>query len=1335
MKHFNLLKTTLLLCALIVGSLSSWADTYEQLTSIANIDESAEYVLGIDGTGFHYEGTSSWGKTALPSAHTPIYYTLKKANDGNSFTAEATIGSTKYYLQVPTSNTFSMATSTGTNTDLIIGTTQVSGTNYAVANKTTTARHLRINGTSGLRSYAGTTGTMAFFYKRVPDSPAYAITASSNNDSWGSVSLSGNVITATPATGYTYAAPAYSVNPANSATVLQEEDNFTVTPSADTEVTINFAPIPTHTATFSVNGDTSQQDYMEGTDIAFPSDPTAIDDKVFMGWVSSAIVGTTDDAPSFISSATMGKADVTFYAVFATQSGSGDPVWAETPLSAMTASDVFVVSNGSYAMTNDNGTGSAPSAEGITVSEGKITSTVADNLKWNVSGNATDGYTFYPNGDSEKWLYCNTTASSSSNNNIRVGTGGRKLWEFDASGYLKTKDTYTTRFLSIYDESDFRGYVNANSGAFVPKFYKYTSSVSYSEYCTTVVKASVARPEITLAANPFTFSTTATITCATNGADIKYSYDGENWSDYSAPLTITETKTIYAKAVLNSDESQIATVTATKNLVEPTVTIDATGITNTNLFAGTDAGSLSASVTYNDAAVEGAVVTWSGSDDEVAIINSTTGAVTLAGAGSVTFTATYAGNSDYSEKTATYEMTVVNDNPNAPGKQSNPYTVAQARAAIDAGEGVAGVYATGIVSEIVTAYNSQYGNISYNISVDGKTTSDQLQAYRGKSYNGDNFTSADDIQIGDVVVIYGNLKKHNSTYEFDQNNQLVSRVTKTAPTFALDVKEKTLDAYTHETVDVTLTTNTDGDVTCESSNPDVATVALKSAGVYTITAQSEGSATITIKSATSATYKPASASVAVTVEDGRADAGISFAETGIEKTWGEIFIGQALTNTNSVEVTYSSTDESVAIVSSTGVVTVLKAGTTTIKATFAGNATYKASVASYDLTINKAEAGLSFDETEFEVDLNDDSFVAPTLNNPNSLTVTYDSNNDELALVDNTGELLLVTSAEGTVKITASFAGNDNYKSGSASYTITVTDPNKKGTKKNPYTVAEVKNGTATGSGIYVVGYIVGNYNATSPVNPATGDTNLALADNADETAGSNTIPVELQDKGSLREDWGPKSNNLIGYKVLIKGNKDTYFSTNGIKKVTEISAVSVPVSITAAGFATYAGDFGLDFSGLDVKVYKARVNGTTITFDKVTEVPAGEGVLLQGEGTFEVPVKSVDAWAADDNAFVRGTGAAVATGDGPYNYILNKVNGVVGFYKANGQTVAKNRAYLQSTTAAARISLNFDEETTGISEVVKSDVNNKVFDLQGRHIAQPTKGLYIMNGRKVLVK
>lgn len=150
----------------------------------------------------------------------------------------------------------------------------------------------------------------------------------------------------------------------------------------------------------------------------------------------------------------------------------------------------------------------------------------------------------------------------------------------------------------------------------------------------------------------------------------------------------------------------------------------------------------------------------------------------------INLTYTYGDN-----QTTTASVTVTQaGNPNAPGTENNPYTVAQARAAIDAGEGVNDVYATGIVSEIVTAYSSQYGNISYNISADGSTEADQLQAYRGKSYNGENFTSEDDIQVGDIVVVYGDLKNYNGTYEFDAGNQLVSleRPQSTEPSINID---------------------------------------------------------------------------------------------------------------------------------------------------------------------------------------------------------------------------------------------------------------------------------------------------------------------------------------------------------------------------------------------------------------------------------------------------------------------------------------------------------------------------------------------------------------------
>ena len=116
--------------------------------------------------------------------------------------------------------------------------------------------------------------------------------------------------------------------------------------------------------------------------------------------------------------------------------------------------------------------------------------------------------------------------------------------------------------------------------------------------------------------------------------------------------------------------------------------------------------------------------------------------------------------------TATYTYV----DPNQPGTQANPYTVVQARAAIDAGTGTQGVYATGIVSSIPTAWNSQYSNITFNF-VDNAGDTEFLQAYRCKSSSTAN---ASEVQVGDVVVVYGNLKNYNGTYEFDANCQLVS---------------------------------------------------------------------------------------------------------------------------------------------------------------------------------------------------------------------------------------------------------------------------------------------------------------------------------------------------------------------------------------------------------------------------------------------------------------------------------------------------------------------------------------------------------------------------------
>ena len=103
------------------------------------------------------------------------------------------------------------------------------------------------------------------------------------------------------------------------------------------------------------------------------------------------------------------------------------------------------------------------------------------------------------------------------------------------------------------------------------------------------------------------------------------------------------------------------------------------------------------------------------------------------------------------------------------------YTIAKAKELIDAGEGLSeSVYVKGIVSQASKSLNDTYGSLSYYISDDGKTEN-ELQVYGGLSFKGEKFTSVDDIKVGDVVVVYGKLKKFNTTYELDLNNILISQ--------------------------------------------------------------------------------------------------------------------------------------------------------------------------------------------------------------------------------------------------------------------------------------------------------------------------------------------------------------------------------------------------------------------------------------------------------------------------------------------------------------------------------------------------------------------------------
>ena len=125
------------------------------------------------------------------------------------------------------------------------------------------------------------------------------------------------------------------------------------------------------------------------------------------------------------------------------------------------------------------------------------------------------------------------------------------------------------------------------------------------------------------------------------------------------------------------------------------------------------------------------------------------------------------------------------------------YTIAKAKELIDAGKGLSeNVYVKGTVSQASEKINPTYGSLSYYISDDG-TTGNELEVYGGLSFKGEKFTSVEDIKVGDVVVIYGKLKKFKTTYELDSNNILISLNGKTTgiTNITLDEAAKNAPAY------------------------------------------------------------------------------------------------------------------------------------------------------------------------------------------------------------------------------------------------------------------------------------------------------------------------------------------------------------------------------------------------------------------------------------------------------------------------------------------------------------------------------------------------------------
>lgn len=214
-----------------------------------------------------------------------------------------------------------------------------------------------------------------------------------------------------------------------------------------------------------------------------------------------------------------------------------------------------------------------------------------------------------------------------------------------------------------------------------------------------------------------------------------------------------------------------------------------------------------------------------------------------------------------------------------------------------------------------------------------------------------------------------------------------------------------------------------------------------------------------------------------------------------------------------------------------------------------------------------------------------------------------------------------------------------------------------------------------------------------------------------------------------------------IGLKNPAKYTNYNWLCYRDLKVTRHYQPSSESVTVTDAGYATYVSSLPLDYISTAIKAYTAKADAGKVVLTQINKVPANTPVILYKEGgaTEDIPVAtSTDTPAASD--LVAGTSAAVATADGDHtNYILNNGSNGIGFYLANGQTVAANRAYLHVPNtekgSESRMTIVFDDQATGIADLKAAAKGDAIYNLNGQRIEKATKGIYIIGGKKMMKK
>ena len=230
---------------------------------------------------------------------------------------------------------------------------------------------------------------------------------------------------------------------------------------------------------------------------------------------------------------------------------------------------------------------------------------------------------------------------------------------------------------------------------------------------------------------------------------------------------------------------------------------------------------------------------------------------------------------------------------------------------------------------------------------------------------------------------------------------------------------------------------------------------------------------------------------------------------------------------------------------------------------------------------------------------------------------------------------------------------------------------------------------------------------------------------------------AEVSGKANVTKD--PFMSVVAGGDVFVvnaDGVAEFYATKSSYIYSVTVYGKSLNVKLGETGLATLASDGALDFSSIDgLTAYKVtKMTTSQVTAVEVTSaVAAGTGLIIKGTAgqTYSIPVAETGTTLSDNLLQAAVTATTVADNEA-YGLKDGK------FVKLNAGTIPAGKAYLLATSIASAPELGIDfGGTTAITNTNLTNNTNirEVYNLNGQRVAQPTKGLYIVNGKKAVIK